>query len=67
MDAWPLAYACDNQMINLNVTEPSLKMGSLRAGPFLAICQLSGFQNLGLKAALLLGWSGALGTSGFLS
>jgi hypothetical protein len=33
MDAWPLAYACDNQMINLNVTEPSLKMGPLGACP----------------------------------
>jgi hypothetical protein len=33
----------------------------------LANCQQNGFQNLELKAALLLGWSGALGTSGFLS
>jgi hypothetical protein len=42
------------------------KWGPFRAGPTFANTQQNRLQNLGLKAAPLLGWSGALGTSGFL-
>jgi len=62
-----VAYACDNQLINLNVTELSLKMGPLRAGPLFGELSAKRLSKSRAKGGLLLGWSGALGTSGFLS